>query len=400
MSGFSGYSGQPGAAASSGFSGYSGYSGGSGYSGLNGTGTSGFSGISGYSGISGLSGYSGYSGSGVSGFSGATGPTGTSGFSGYSGTNGTSGYSGVNGASGTSGYSGSGVSGYSGFSGYSGVAPSSVANLSGGATGSLPYQSSANNTAFLSISGQTGNVLVAGATTPTYTAPSGISGIGSANNLVGGAALQIPYQSAANTTTFSPTATVGSTTNPGFLAYNGTGFVWSQWKTYLTSTNINTALGYTAADAAGSNASGTWPINVTGNATTATRAGSLGSGGGTAPMIFTYNGNASNVTYVWGTNGGSLSQNELYTTNSLSVGSATTAASISSTGGLQNMIFQNVGSLTVGYFYNPPVPLNGLVSGIYTDDPTVYSGSVILSGTWRLLGGVTSASVQLYVRVY
>jgi hypothetical protein len=355
------------------------------------------------------------------------------------------------------------VSGYSGFSGYSGVAPSAVANLSGGTTGSLPYQSSANTTTFLNISGQTGNLLVAGASTPTYTAPSGISGIGSANNLVGGAALQIPYQSAANTTSFSPTATVGSSANPGFLAYNGTGFVWSQWKTYLTNTNINAALGYTAADAAGSNASGTWGINITGNAATASgaggsfftngagtendigaalsgynavylfnntsawglysatggvavqytrstgritlngTAGTLGSGGnGGGAMTFTYSGNNTNPTYVWGTAGLDLNQNVLYSTGALSVSyanSAGSAAAINSDGGLQNMTSQTVGSLIVGYYYGTPSHINDVISGayIYTDDSY---GSYNLPGAWRLLGSVISASVQLYVRVY
>jgi hypothetical protein len=237
-------------------------------------------------------------------------------------------------------------------------------------------------------------LLVAGASVPTYTAPSGISGIGSANNLAGGAALQIPYQSATNVTSFSPAATVGSTSNPGFLAYNGTGFVWNQWKTFLTNTNINTALGYTAADAAGTNASGTWPISISGNAATATRASTLGSGGGSAPITFTYNGNSANPAYVWGTMGGSLSQNELYTTGSLSVNyanSAGSAGSINSSGGLQNMTAEVFGSLANVLIYGTVVYPNTNVSGslLRAYDSNSYSACCPplhpLQGTWRVL---------------
>jgi len=274
VSGFSGYSGYSGVGAS-GSQGTSGYSGYSGFSGINATGQSGFSG---FSGVSGYSGFSGYSGSGISGYSGFSGysGTGTSGYSGYSGAVGTSGYSGYSGYSGISGYSGSGVSGYSGTSGYSGATPTSVANITGGAVGNLLYQTGASSTGFLA--NQTGKVIVGGAATPAYVATSGISGVGSAINIVGGTSGQIPYQTSANTTAFTVAPTTGTSSNPGFLAYTGSGFVWDQWLTFLTSTNINSALGYTAADAAGTNASGTWTINVTGSAATATTAGAIYNG--------------------------------------------------------------------------------------------------------------------------
>jgi hypothetical protein len=179
-----------------------------------------------------------------------------------------------------------------------------VANITGGAVGNLLYQSGASTTAFLA--NQTGKLLIGGATTPTYIATSGVSGIGSAINIVGGSSGQIPYQTATDTTGFFPTPTIGTSTNPAFLAYTGTGFAWNQWKTYLTSTNINTALGYTAADAAGTNASGTWTISITGNSATATTAGSVNNGAsgwsvtpsGTK-LYFSYNG----------TNVGSLDSN-------------------------------------------------------------------------------------------
>jgi len=230
--------------------------------------------------------------------------TGGSGYSGYSGLTGVSGYSGVNGGvaasgfSGYSGFSGSGVSGYSGttgLSGYSGAASTAASNILGGATGSVVYQSALNTTAFLANSN--GKVLVGGVSAPAYVAPSTLS-VGLAANTAGGSANQITYQSATDTTGFIIAPTAGSSTNPGFLAWTGSAFVWNRWLSFLTSSNINTALGYTAADAAGTNASGTWTINVTGNAGTATTAGSVFNAGGWAvtpsgtKLYFSYNGSA------------------------------------------------------------------------------------------------------------
>ena len=127
------------------------------------------------------------------------------------------------------------------------------AYLAGGAGGSLVYQSAADTTAFLAI-GTNGYVLTSNGTAPTWTAASsitsgsattatsagtayatigthtagtGLSGTaftGSANqtwtlntatlmqttvNLASGAAWQIPYQSAANTTAFASSGTTG-----------------------------------------------------------------------------------------------------------------------------------------------------------------------------------------------
>jgi hypothetical protein len=244
----------------------------------------------------------GYNGSGFYwsngvGLSGYSGFSGFSGFSGYSGTNGTSGISGFSGFSGTSGYSGLGLSGYSGFSGfsgYSGAAPTTTANLSGGSAGAVVYQSSANNTAFLA--NQPGKVLIGGASAPIFAAQASLA-VGAASNIVGGNANQIPYQTAADTTAFVNSPTTGSSASPAFLAWNGTAFVWNLWLSFLTSANINSALGYTPADALGTNVSGTWSINITGNAQSATTAKSLYngvSGWGVVPigtkLYFIYNG--------------------------------------------------------------------------------------------------------------
>ena len=86
-------------------------------------------------------------------------------------------------------------------------------NIAGGAAGSLPYQTGAGATSFLSI-GTTNYVLTAGASTPQYVAQSTLS-VGSAvtattsTNLANGAASQIPYQTGAGATSFIANGTTG-----------------------------------------------------------------------------------------------------------------------------------------------------------------------------------------------
>jgi hypothetical protein len=104
-------------------------------------------------------------------------------------------------------------------------APSSVSvgtatNLSGGTTGSVPYQSAASTTTFLGL-GTTNYVLTAGASAPQYVAQNTLS-VGTATNLAGGTANQLAYQSAAGTTTFAPApSTVGYV-----LGWSGSAFTW------------------------------------------------------------------------------------------------------------------------------------------------------------------------------
>jgi hypothetical protein len=87
------------------------------------------------------------------------------------------------------------------------LAVGTASNLAGGATGSLPYQSAANTTAMLAL-GTSGYVLAAGASAPQYVAQSTLS-VGTATNLAGGAASQIPYQSGAGATAFIANGTAG-----------------------------------------------------------------------------------------------------------------------------------------------------------------------------------------------
>lgn len=73
-------------------------------------------------------------------------------------------------------------------------------NISGGAAGSVPYQTEATNTTFLAL-GSSGSVITAGATAPQYTAQSSLA-VGTATNLAGGSAGALAYNSGSGATTF------------------------------------------------------------------------------------------------------------------------------------------------------------------------------------------------------
>lgn len=90
----------------------------------------------------------------------------------------------------------------------------SADNLTGGDAGSIPYQTTTGTTSFISI-GQNGYVLTSNGTTPGWGPVSGLSAgnATTATNIAGGLADQIPYQSAPGITTF----------NNG-LRFNGTTF--------------------------------------------------------------------------------------------------------------------------------------------------------------------------------
>jgi hypothetical protein len=113
-------------------------------------------------------------------------------------------------------------------------------NVAGGATGSLLYQSGAGTTTSLAL-GTTNYVLTAGASAPQYVAQSTLS-VGSAStattstNLAGGVAGAIPWQSAANTTSFTAAGTTGQV-----LTSNGTGTpTWTTPTSYATVTDDTT----------------------------------------------------------------------------------------------------------------------------------------------------------------
>jgi len=164
-----------------------------------------------------------------------------------------------------------------------------AANIAGGATGSLVYQSTVGTTAFLGL-GTAGDIVVAGASAPQYATPSTLT-VGTATNIAGGAANSIPYQSAAGTTTF-----VSAGTNGQVLTISGGVPTWATSGTATLATNIAGGTAGTLVYQSG--------VDTTAFVTAGTAGQLLVSAGTSAP--------------VW-TSGGSIS-----------VGSATTATNIAS----------------------------------------------------------------------
>jgi hypothetical protein len=104
---------------------------------------------------------------------------------------------------------------------------SNATNIAGGTTGSLPYQSAANATSFIPA-GSSGTVLTmtSGGVPAWATAGSATS----ASNLSGGTAGAVVYQSAPNTTTFLPAGTSGqilTISSGGIPAWTSAGSVSS-----------------------------------------------------------------------------------------------------------------------------------------------------------------------------
>jgi hypothetical protein len=100
-------------------------------------------------------------------------------------------------------------------------------NISGGVAGAVPYQSAVGTTGF-SAAGTASQVLLSGGTgSPTWSNQSALS-VGYSNNLNGGAAGYLPYQTASNTTGFIATSTNGYVLTltaglPGWAALPATG---------------------------------------------------------------------------------------------------------------------------------------------------------------------------------
>ena len=143
-----------------------------------------------------------------------------------------------------------------------------VANsLAGGATGSLPYQTAADTTAFLS-KGSNGYVLTQGANSPAWTDPATLSVLyaasagtagsastaasaSSASNISGGAKNKIPYQIGSGATSFTGAASSGdvlgtsSDGTPTWVAASGLSVSYA-----ATAGSANTAGSATSADSA------------------------------------------------------------------------------------------------------------------------------------------------------
>jgi hypothetical protein len=111
-------------------------------------------------------------------------------------------------------------------------------NLPGGNTGTVVYQSATGVTAYLPLA-TAGFVLAAGASAPAYINPNTLT-VGTANNatnatnIAGGAASQIVYQSATGVTAFAPAPSVAGLV----LGWTGTAFNWVAAPAATTATNL------------------------------------------------------------------------------------------------------------------------------------------------------------------
>ena len=221
--------------------------------------------------------------------------------------------------------------------------------------------------------------------TITATLTGSATSAGAATNLAGGTANQIPYQTAAGTTSF---ITAASGTNY-VLNYTGTAFSWVAGTisgvplgsnlsglsagTYMTysvgttyngsaaatlavdATSANTASKVVARDASGNFAAGTITAALTGNASTATTATNVT--GGAAGSLVYQTGSAATTTLALGTSNYVLTAGatapQYVAQSTLSVGSATTATTATNVGGgSANQIVYQTGSGATSFISN------------------------------------------------
>jgi hypothetical protein len=120
-------------------------------------------------------------------------------------------------------------------------AATSATNLSGGTAGAVVYQSAPNVTAFLTA-GSSGQVLtLTSAQIPAWTTPGAATSVA---NLSGGATNKIPYQSSPSNTTFIDAPTVAS-----YLKYTGSAFAWDN---PVTGVSAGTGMSFTTITGTGS----------------------------------------------------------------------------------------------------------------------------------------------------
>ena len=226
-------------------------------------------------------------------------------------------------------------------SGLSVGSATTATNVSGGAAGSLVYQTGAGATSTLAL-GTSTYVLTAGASAPQYTAQSSLS-VGSATtattatNIAGGAANRIAYQTGAGATSFVAAPSVSST----YLQWDGASFVWASVAGSGTVTSVGVSGGTTGLTTSGG------PVTTSG---TITLTGTLIAGnGGTGQSTYTigdilYASSASALSKLTvGANGQVLTSSgtapQYVNQSSLSVGSATTATNVAG-GAAGSLVYQ------------------------------------------------------------
>ena len=135
-------------------------------------------------------------------------------------------------------------------------------NISGGAAGSVPYQTGATATTFLAL-GASGSVITAGASAPQYTAQSSLA-VGTATNLAGGTAGALSYNTGAGATTF---LSLGTPTHILTAGASAPQYTDPSTITVGTATNATNATNTGITDDTATNASMylTWVTANTGN---------------------------------------------------------------------------------------------------------------------------------------
>lgn len=167
------------------------------------------------------------------------------------------------------------------------------ANITGGAASQIPYQTAANTTSFIA-NGTSGQVLKSnGAAVPTWvdqsTLAAGTAALATAStNIAGGIASQIPYQTGANTTNF-----IANGTNGQVLQSNGVSA--PSWATQ-SSLSVGTAINIAGGTA-------TQILYQTGSGVTSFIAAPSSTG-----TALTWNGSA----FVWQNAGGPLANGVVY----------------------------------------------------------------------------------------
>ena len=236
----------------------------------------------------------------------------------------------------------------------SGLTIGTATNLAGGAAGSLPYQTGAGATSFLSL-GTSTYILTAGASAPQYSDPSGIT-VGTATNVAGGTANQIVYNTAAGATSFIVAPTVANT----YLEWSGSAFQWSA-NPLGTVTSVDVSGGTTGLTTSGG------PITTSG---TITLAGTLAvANGGTGQTSYT--------------DGQLLIGNS--TGNTLTKATLTAGTGITVTNGSGSISIAAINNGTV-----TSVDASGGTTGLsFSGGPITTSGTLTLAGTLITSNGGT-----------
>jgi len=201
------------------------------------------------------------------------------------------------------------------------VSPSTIpagtaTNIAGGATGSVPYQSSASTTTFLAL-GTTNNVLTAGASAPQYVAQSTLA-VGSATtatNLAGGAANTVPYQTGAGSTTFLAAPTVTGSA----ILWDGSSIGWGLGPAATSATNLSGGGAYTVVYQSSVGTTAYLTNGTTGQVLTATTSGAptwttidaLPSQTGNAGKYLSTNGTVASWEFTGASAGGVIWENSL-----------------------------------------------------------------------------------------